>query len=218
MSITHRFIAIEGPIGVGKTSLAHKLAETLNAQLLLENAEDNPFLERFYKNPKQMALATQLFFLLQRSQQINDLRQDDLFHAATVADYMIEKDRLFAEVTLAADELALYENVFTHMTINAPKPDLVIYLQASVATLQQRIEKRGIDYERYAQSNYLQRLSDRYTEFFFNYNEAPLLIVNVENINYIDNENDYEDLLAQIALTTSGRHYFNPTINHSSLI
>lgn len=218
MLSSHRFIAIEGPIGVGKTSLANKLAETYNAQLLLENAAENPFLARFYKNPKQMALATQLFFLLQRSQQINDLRQEDLFHRATVADYMIEKDRLFAEVTLAEDELALYESVFTHMTIHAPKPDLVIYLQAPVATLQQRIEKRGIEYERFAESNYLQRLSDRYTEFFFNYTAAPLLIVNVEHINYVDNDNDYHDLLSHIAATTSGRHYFNPKMNHSALL
>lgn len=207
----NKFIAIEGPIGVGKTSLAKKLAATYEAQLLLENADDNPFLPRFYQNPREMALATQMFFLLQRSQQINDLRQEDLFHSVTVADYLIDKDRLFAEVTLDDDELKLYDGIFRHMTIDAPKPDLVIYLQAPVNTLRERIEKRGIPYERSAEGHYLQRLSDRYTEFFFNYADAPLLIVNAEKINFVDNDTDYEELLVQINRVKSGRYYFNPT-------
>lgn len=211
MNNDKRFIAIEGPIGVGKTSLATKLAETYSAQLLLEDAEANPFLSRFYQNPREMALATQMFFLLQRSQQINALRQEDLFHQHTVADFLIDKDRLFAEVTLDSDELALYDGVYRHMTIDAPKPDLVIYLQAPVPVLRQRIEKRGIHYEKFAEARYLQRLIDRYTEFFFNYVDAPLLIVNAEKINFVDNENDYAELLIQIQRAKSGRYYFNPT-------
>ncbi len=211
MNTDKKFIAIEGPIGVGKTSLAIKLAETYSAQLLREEAEANPFLPRFYQNPREMALATQMFFLLQRSQQINSLRQDDLFHQATIADYLIDKDRLFAEVTLDADELALYDGVYRHMTVDAPKPDLVIYLQASVPVLRQRIEKRGIHYERYAESRYLQNLVDRYTEFFFNYVDAPLLIVNAEKVNFVENDNDYAELLTQIQRVKNGRYYFNPS-------
>lgn len=204
------YIVVEGPIGVGKTSLAHRLAEYCGSQLLLENAEKNPFLERFYRNPKQVALATQLFFLLQRAQQLNDLRQGDMFRPVQVADFLIEKDRLFAELTLDEDELRLYHQVYDHLTIEVPKPDLVIYLQAPVEVLHDRIQKRGITYEHRIEFSYLQNLADSYTRFFHDYRDAPLLIVNSTQVNFVHNEQDFLQLVEQIQKTRSGRHYYNP--------
>ena len=204
------YIVVEGPIGVGKTSLAKRLAETYNTELLLEAAGDNPFLERFYRNPKQAALSTQLFFLLQRAQQLNDIRQTDMFHPVRVADFLIEKDHLFAQLTLDSDELTLYEQVYSHLTVNAPKPDLVIYLQAPVEVLLDRIARRGVYYEQMIEASYLQRLVDAYTQFFFDYSDAPLLIVNATEINFVDNDEDYRQLLQQISGIRSGKHYFNP--------
>ena len=204
------YIVIEGPIGVGKTSLARRLAESLDADLLLEEAEDNPFLERFYRNPRQAALPTQLSFLLKRAQQVNDVRQSDLFHPVRVADFLMEKDRLFAELTLDSDELQLYRQVYSHLTVDAPKPNLVVYLQAPVDVLLNRIARRGRRYEQRIEAAYLQRICDAYTEFFYNYHDSPLLIVNAAAINLIDNEDDYRQLQQQIRTTRSGRHYFNP--------
>jgi deoxyadenosine/deoxycytidine kinase len=205
------FIVVEGPIGVGKTSLARRLAESFDSELLLETADDNPFLERFYRNPKQAALSTQLFFLLQRAQQLVDMRQSDMFRPVRVADFLIEKDRLFAELTLSSDELKLYEQVYSHLTLDAPRPDLVIYLQAPVEVLLDRIARRGIGYEQMIEASYLQRLADAYTRFFYDYSDSPLLIVNAAGINFVDNDRDYQQLLDQISKTRKGRHYFNPS-------
>lgn len=204
------FIVVEGPIGVGKTSLAHRLAETFGNELLLEGATDNPFLERFYRNPRQHALQTQLFFLLQRAQQIQELRQADMFEPVRVADFLMEKDRLFARLTLDREELNLYEQVYTHLVVDAPVPDLVIYLQAPVDVLLKRIARRGIASERRIDAGYLRSLCDAYTEFFHYYDAAPLLIVNAAEINLVDSDADYRALLDTLRGVKSGRHYFNP--------
>lgn len=205
-----RFIAVEGPIGVGKSSLTRRLGDTFNYELLLEKAEENPFLERFYQNPKQHALSTQLFFLFQRTQQIQDLRQEDLFTQTRVADFLIDKDRLFAQQNLDTDEYALYLNVYKHLTIDAPKPDLVIYLQAPTDVLLERIQRRGIDAEQLIEREYLENLNKAYTEFFHYYNATPLLIVNSAEIDLVRNDEDYAQLVDYIASVPSGTQYFNP--------
>ena len=205
-----RFIAVEGNIGVGKTTLAKKLAASFNYDTLLEQPEDNPFLERFYRDPKSAALPTQLHFLLQRSQQIQALRQSDMFKPVRVADFLIEKDQLFAEVTLDSDELQLYRQVFDHLTLEAPKPDLVIYLQAPLNVLQERIHKRGIAAERSISNEYLATLNEAYTNYFHYYDEAPLLIVNCAEIDIVDSQQDYLCLVEYLLNVTSGRHYYNP--------
>lgn len=206
-----RYIAVEGPIGVGKTSLAKRLAKSFNYEILLEQSEENPFLERFYHDPKQMALATQLFFLFQRAQQIQDLRQDDMFEPVRVADFLMEKDRLFARQNLDNDEFTLYEKVYEHLTIDAPRPDLVIYLQAPVDTLVERIQKRGIEAEQLIEQQYLENLINAYTEFFHYYDESTLLVVNSSEIDLVNSDEDYEQLLDFILTTRKGsRNYFNP--------
>lgn len=209
MHIQHRYIVVEGPIGVGKTSLVRKLGESLGSELLLEKAEENPFITRFYQNPRQYALSTQLYFLLQRAHQVQGFRQIDLFQSSHIADFMIDKDRLFAELTLTTDELKLYQQIYQHMTIDAPKPDLVIYLQAPTEVLRERITKRGIDYEQAIKDDYLTRLSELYTRFFYDYEESTLLTVNTQSIDLIDSEQDYQALLDEINNIRSGRHYFN---------
>jgi deoxyadenosine/deoxycytidine kinase len=205
------FIAIEGPIGVGKTTLAKRLADTFNYQALLERAEENPFLERFYQNRRQGALATQLFFLFQRAQQIQDLRQTDIFEPVRVADFLIEKDPLFARINLDSDEYELYEKVFQQLTIDAPSPDLVIYLQASTDVLLSRIENRGIDYEQRIDRAYIESLNEVYSEFFLYYDGAPLLIVNASEIDLVNSDRDYQHLVDYLLDIRKGRHYFNPT-------
>lgn len=206
-----RYIAVEGPIGVGKTSLAKRLAKSFNYEILLEKSEDNPFLERFYRDPRQMALATQLFFLFQRAQQIQDLRQDDMFEPVRVADFLMEKDRLFARQNLDTDEFKLYQNVYEHLTIDAPQPDLVIYLQAPVEVLIERIQKRGIQSEQLIEKRYLENLSNAYTEFFHYYDNSTLLVVNSAEIDLVNNDEDYDQLLDYILTTRKGsRNYFNP--------
>ncbi len=206
-----RYIAVEGPIGVGKTSLTKRLAKSFNYDMLLEKSEENPFLERFYNDPRQMALATQLFFLFQRAQQLQDLRQDDMFEPVRVADFLMEKDRLFARQNLDQDEFELYQNVYKHLTIDAPKPDLVIYLQAPVNVLLERIQKRGIPAEQQIEASYLESLIDAYTNFFHYYDESTLLVVNSSEIDLVNNDEDYEQLLDYILTTRKGsRNYFNP--------
>lgn len=205
------YIAVEGPIGVGKTTLAKRLAATFNYQILLESPEENPFLERFYQNRKQAALATQLFFLFQRSQKIHDLRQADIFEPVRVADFLIEKDPLFARVNLDRDEFDLYRKVYEQLTIDAPRPDLVIYLQAAPDVLLSRIENRGISAEREISQDYLERLNEVYSEFFLYYDDAPLLIVNASEIDLANSEADYNHLVDYMLDIRNGRHYFNPT-------
>jgi deoxyadenosine/deoxycytidine kinase len=206
-----RFIAVEGAIGVGKTTLAKQLAGTFNYQMLLENAEDNPFLQRFYQNQKNAALATQLFFLFQRSQQIQDLRQGDIFEPVRVSDFLIEKDRLFARLNLDDDEYQLYDKVYQQLTIDAPKPDLVIYLQSSVDVLLSRIENRGVDFEQQISAQYLKSINEAYSEFFLYYDSAPLLIINADELDVVNRPQDYAQLVDYLLNIRSGRHYFNPT-------
>jgi deoxyguanosine kinase len=204
------YIVVEGPIGVGKTSLARRLAESFESDLVLEGAAENPFLERFYQDPRSGALPAQLFFLFQRVRQIENMRQADMFQPVRVADFLLEKDRLFAELTLDAEELKLYDQVYNHVAVDAPVPDLVIYLQAPADVLLKRIAKRGIRYERKVNATYLRNLSDAYSRMFLYYDAAPLLIVNAEYINLVDNEADYSALLEQIHVTKTGKQYFNP--------
>jgi len=205
-----RYIAVEGPIGVGKTSLTKRLAESFNYEVLLEKSDENPFLDRFYENPRQHALSTQLFFLFQRAQQIEDLRQDDLFEPVRVADFLIEKDQLFAQQNLDADEYELYLNVYRHLIIDAPTPELVIYLQAPTQTLLDRIQKRGIKAEQYIELGYLENLNHAYTEFFHYYDKSPLLIVNSSEIDLVNSEDDYQLLVDYILSHPIGTNYFNP--------
>jgi deoxyadenosine/deoxycytidine kinase len=204
------YIVVEGPIGVGKTSLAKRLAESFETDIMLEGAGENPFLERFYQDPRSGALPAQLFFLFQRVRQIEAMRQADMFQPVRVADFLMEKDRLFAELTLGAEELKLYEQVYEHVAVEAPVPDLVVYLQAPADVLLRRISGRGIKYERRIDAEYLRKLSEAYSRMFLNYDDAPLLIVNTAGINLVDNDSEYEALLEQIHLTRTGKHYFNP--------
>ncbi|MBS0612525.1 MAG: deoxynucleoside kinase [Proteobacteria bacterium] len=206
----HRFIVIEGPIGVGKSSLARRLGDTLSAQLVMEQADQNPFLERFYKNPRAAAFQAQLFFLFQRARQLEEVRQQDLFESVRVADYLLEKDQLFARVTLDEAEYGLYEKVYARVVVDAPKPDLVVYLQAPLDVLMERIAKRGIKYEQYLERGYLEKLMQAYARFFHDYDAAPLLIVNSAAIDPINNDADYQMLLEEIMKPRRGRHFFNP--------
>jgi deoxyadenosine/deoxycytidine kinase len=205
-----RFIVVDGPIGVGKTALAKRLADSLSAELVLEEVAENPFLERFYKDGQPAALPAQMFFLFSRARQIGAMRQSDLFSDVRIADYLFQKDRLFAELNLDRDELALYDQVVNNLDVSAPVPDLVIYLQASVDTLMNRIARRGIEFERMIERRYLERLADAYSRFFHSYDEGPLLIVNATQIDPINNDADYQQLFKQIEKTTGGRHFFNP--------
>lgn len=205
-----RYIAVEGCIGVGKTTLARNIAQLFNYDMLLELPEENPFLERFYRDPKSTALPTQLFFLFQRANQLQSLRQDDLFEPVRVADFLIEKDQLFAKVTLDDDELNIYRQVYDKLVINAPRPDLVIYLQAPLDVLLDRIRQRGISAEQYINADYLKVLNDAYTEFFHFYDGAPLLIVNAKDLNLAKNRDHFKQLVEYILTIKSGRHYYNP--------
>lgn len=191
----YKYIVVEGAIGAGKTTLARKLATQLGAQTLLELPEENPFLEKFYRDAARYALPTQMFFLLQRMNQLRDLAQPDLFDARIVSDFLLDKDPIFARLTLSDDELALYQQLYDHLRPQAPLPDLVIYLQAEPQTLIDRIKKRGIAMEAGISENYMHRLCDSYSRIFYEYDTAPLLIVNTEHLNPIDNDEDFALLL-----------------------
>jgi deoxyadenosine/deoxycytidine kinase len=212
----HRYIVVEGPIGVGKTSLVRKLAASLGAETVLEQAEENPFLERFYRNPRAGALPAQLYFLFQRAQQLAALNQQDLFAPVRVADYLLAKDRLFARLTLDDDEFRLYDQVHDKLAVEAPKPDLVVYLQAPASVLLERIARRGIGYEGLIDAAYLERLNDAYARYFHEYEAGPLLIVNAATIDPINNAADYDELLGAITRVNRGRTYYNP-MRHRSL-
>ncbi len=203
-------IAIEGPIGVGKTTLARRLAESFGGETLMERPEDNPFLEKFYASPLTNALPTQLSFLLQRVQQLAVFDQHDMFAPLRVVDFMLEKDRLFAQLTLQADELKLYEQVHSHLVRKTPTPDLVIYLQAPVDVLLERISMRGSAGESNMDPEYLEGLVKAYTHFFHYYEGAPLVIVNAAQINLAQGDEDYMELISQLLTIKKGRHYLNP--------
>ena len=205
-----RYIAIEGPIGVGKTALAKRLAESLSANLVLEEVDENPFLERFYRDGRSAALPAQMFFLFARARQIEDLRQSDLFSSVRISDYLFTRDRLFAELNLDTEELKLYDQIADNLAVDAPVPDLVIYLQASVDALLQRLVRRDTNYDRFVDRGYLEKLTDAYARFFHQYDDGPLLIVNASQIDPVNNDADYEQLFQQIERTTGGRHFFNP--------
>jgi len=209
-AFAHRYVVIEGPIGVGKTSLARRLAAQYAAELVLERAEENPFLERFYRSPRSGAFPAQLHFLFQRARQMQQLRQSDLFAPVRVADFLLEKDRLFARVTLDDEEYALYEQVYERLAIDAPVPDLVVYLQAPADVLQERIARRGIRYEQAMEREYLERLVDAYTRFFHLYDAGPLLIVNAAEVDFVGNDAHFAQLDAEVRRPRRGRHYFNP--------
>ncbi len=208
-----RYIAIEGPIGVGKSSLARRLADAFDGELVLEEAGSNPFLERFYQDPRGAALPTQLFFMFQRVRQLEQLAQADMFSDARISDFLMAKDYLFAQVNLDRDELALYEQIYNNLKFEPPVPDLVVYLQAPVDTLLFRIGRRGIGYEQGISRRYLEQLTDVYAQYFHAYNESPLLIVNAATIDPVSNEDHFAMLLQEINGARSGRQFFNPLVS-----
>jgi deoxyguanosine kinase len=205
-----KYIAIEGPIGIGKTTLAKRLASSFNYDTLLEDAEENPFLERFYQDRRSNALPTQLFFLFQRIRKLEALRQGDIFQPVRVSDFLIDKDPLFARITLDDNEFRLYQAVYEKIITELPKPDLVVYLQAPTETLYERVQMRGNAIERGIEHRYLQQLNDAYTQFFYYYDDTPLLIVNTAAINLASGDRDYRNLVDYMLQITSGRHYYNP--------
>ena len=205
----YRYVVVEGPIGAGKTSLARVLAERTGAQALLEDPDSNPFLPGFYQDRARHALPTQLYFLFQRAAQVRALSQPDLFSGVTVADFMIDKDMLFARLTLNDDEFALYRQVYAQLQPSAPAPDLVVYLQASAETLVERVRRRGVAYERGIPDEYLVRLAENYARFFYGYEAAPVLIVNSENLNFVDRPADVDLLLERMAGMRGRREFFS---------
>ena len=205
----HRYVVIEGPIGVGKTSLVRRLGRSFGSELVLEQDAENPFLERFYRDSARYALPTQLFFLFQRVNQLRDLAQRDLFESAAVGDFLLEKDPLFARLTLSDDELALYRQIFESLRPQAPTPDLVIYLQAQPDTLVERVRRRGIPIEASMGEEYLRALADAYSRFFHHFDAAPLLIVNTERLNPIERDADLDLLLQHVSGMRGRREFIN---------
>ncbi|MEM8547298.1 MAG: deoxynucleoside kinase [Pseudomonadota bacterium] len=204
------YVVVEGPIGVGKTALAQRLADRFAAARLLESDDPNPFLERFYKDRGGAALPAQLFFLFERARQLETLRQEDLFAPARVADFLIQKDRLFAELNLTPEELSLYEQILARLSIDAPAPGLVVYLQAPVDVLKSRLRQRRGRYDSLIDDAYLERVNSAYARFFYDYDEAPLLIVNAATIDPVHNDSDFEALVREIVRAPRGRRFFNP--------
>jgi deoxyguanosine kinase len=204
------YIGVEGPIGVGKTSLARLLARELNARLVLEEVDGNPFLARFYEDSEKYALPVQLYFLLTRYNQQRDLAQRDLFTGATVADYLFAKDRIFAALNLAADELSLYQNIQSLLDARTAKPDLVVYMSARIEVLVERLRKRNRDFERYISVQYLEQVSAAFREFFFYYDETPLLVVETSDIDFVEDSEDLGDLLREIKNAGAGVQHFVP--------
>lgn len=208
--MAYRYIAIEGVIGVGKTSLAHLLADHLNGRLVLEKPEENPFLEDFYRNPSAYAFQTQIFFLLSRYKQQKEFPQQDLFHPVTIADYLFAKDKIFAHINLSEHELVLYDHIMELMEPSIPHPDLVIYLQSSTDRLMKNIKIRGRDYEKPMTEEYIRTLNEAYNHFFFNYHETPLLVVNSSRIDFVNKKKDLENLIDVVTRPISGISYYNP--------
>jgi deoxyadenosine/deoxycytidine kinase len=205
-----RYIVVEGPLGVGKTTLARLLAEEFNARAIFEQVEDNPFLKKFYDDPRAYAFQTQLFFLLSRYRQQRALRQQDLFAQQTVADYLFAKDQIFAQANLEPDELALYRQLFSLLDARLPKPDLVVYLQARADVLLERLRKRDRDYERRIAWEYVQRIAEAYRDFFFYYDETPLLVVNSSDVDFVARPEDLADLVREIRNMGQGVQHYIP--------
>jgi len=206
----HRYIVVEGPIGVGKTSLTRTLSKRFNARSVFEQVEENPFLASFYQDRSKHAFQTQLFFLLSRFKQQQELFQQELFSQVTVSDYLFAKDRIFASITLDPNELALYERVYEHLGPRVMKPDLVIYLQARLDVLLARIRKRGREFERKFDPEYLAELARTYNDFFHRYDETPLLVINTSDIDFVESERDFEELIRAIGSIKAGTHYYQP--------
>ena len=205
-----RYIAIEGPIGVGKSSLAKLLSQKFDSRLIREEVANNPFMERFYESPKKYAFQTQLFFLLSRYRQQRELAQGDLFQEGIICDYIMAKDKIFALINLEEDEIMLYESIYKLLVPTLAKPDLVIYLQARSEVLLSRVRKRGVDYERNISLDYLKTLSDAYNEYFFHYNETPLLIVNTSEIDFVESSRDLEHLIKEVKSVKRGVQHYIP--------
>jgi deoxyguanosine kinase len=206
----HHYIVIEGPLGVGKTSLALKLAEALNAEALLEDAEENPFLRKFYQDPKKYSFQAQIFFLLRRYQRALDITQMDLFKRTMISDYLFDKDRIFARANLDDDEFWLYEQLFQLLRKRITPPDLVIFLQATTDVLVERIRKRGKKYERSIRAKYLEEINQAFNDFFFHYSDSPLLVINASRIDFVNVPEDFEDLVGQIRRMRTGTQYYVP--------